>query len=188
MHACMHTRTYMQMGGMPHANSPHLAEWLCQLKESFLQTHDGTAHWWYWAGGDQGDNPAINTRIKRRKRMSITITHWILSTWGLPVLRTVKVGNNRARGNESWKQGDNPAINKRWGQWQHYEGGEQDTVAGWLVVLFEQLHLSCTRCAKCLGYIHNVRSEPLEVMKYPPASLGLGSVEIQLYCIALFQH
>ena len=115
MHACMHTHMYTQMGGMPHANSPHLAEWLCQLKESFLQTHDGTAHWWYWAGGDQGDNPAINTGIKGRKRMSITITQWILSTRGQPVLRTVKVGNNRARGNESWKQGDNPAINKRWG-------------------------------------------------------------------------
>ena len=67
-------------------------------------------------------------------------------------------------------------------------GGGEDTVAGWLVVLFEQLHLSCTHCAKCLGYIRNVRSEPLEVMKYPPASLGLGSVEIHLYCIALFQH
>ena len=38
----------------------------------------------------------------------------------------------------------------------------QDTVAGWLVVLFEQLHLSFTHCAKCLGYIRNVRSEPLE--------------------------
>ena len=65
-------------------------------------------------------------------------------------------------------------------------GGEENTVAGWLVVLFEQLHLSCTHCAKCLRYIRNVRSEPLE--EDDVVSTGITSIARTWGCLRDLDH